>query len=86
MNNQLIDMLETIETRQDLSKFVLALLEDFESNKADWENSSLSDFLEAMSGWIEDMDGYYKNQGQTFNENQPWKVFAEILYASKIYE
>lgn len=86
MSNQLINKLEKVETRADLSEFVLALLKDFESNSAEWENASLSDFLEAMSGWIEDMDGYYKNQGKLFNEDQPWKVFAEILYASKIYE
>ncbi|PIE40757.1 MAG: hypothetical protein CSA49_06830 [Gammaproteobacteria bacterium] len=86
MSNQLISKLENVKTRADLSEFVSALLNDLEGNNAEWENASLSDFLEAMSSWIEDMDGYYKNQGKPFSEDQPWKLFADILYASKIYE
>ncbi len=86
MSSQLIDRLENVKTRKDLSEFVSALLKDLENNNTEWENASLDDFLEAMSGWIEDMDGYYKNQGKPFSEDQPWKIFAEILYASKVYE
>ena len=86
MSNQLKSRLDRIETRSDLSEFVSALQRDFEKNKEEWENPSIDCFLEAMSAWIEDMDGYYKNQGQNFSEEQPWKMFAEILLASKVYE
>ncbi len=79
-------MLENIKTRSELSEFVTALLRDLEKNKDEWENATLSSFLEAISAWVKDMDGYYKNHGKPFTENQSWKTFAEILYAAKMYE
>lgn len=84
--NDLLSQLESVESRTDLSNFVVALLEDFNKNKNEWENSNIPSFLEAMSGWIQDMDGYYKNHDKPFSEDQSWKIFAEILYAAKKYE
>lgn len=33
-----------------------------------------------------DMDQYYKNTGQEPPVNPTWKTFADMLYASRIYE
>lgn len=40
----------------------LVFLREFinETNTGNFENNTLSSFLEAMESWIEDMDGYYK--------------------------
>jgi hypothetical protein len=40
----------------------------------------------AMAGWIHDMDGHYQNTGQNLSELPPWRVFADILMAARIYE
>ena len=79
--------LSSIRTRHDLAAFVAKLKVELDSNADDWENSDLSSFLDAMSAWIEDMDGFYRNTGQAFSESTPsWKVLADILYAARNYE
>ncbi|WP_444886544.1 DUF7660 family protein [Microbulbifer sp. JMSA008] len=75
-----------IKTRADFSSFILDVLEDFKNNASTWENTDLANFLEAMAAWTEDMDGFYANQGKGMPENIQWKVFAEIIYAARIYE
>lgn len=83
---ELDDLCESVKTRQDLSNFVNLLREDLNSNQTTWENRDLDSFLEAMSGWVQDMNGYYSNMGVEFSENQSWKTFADILMASRTYE
>jgi hypothetical protein len=52
-----------------------------------WDNSDLGTFLEALSGWIGDCDGYYKNTGSDINsDSASWQLFADALQAAKIYE
>jgi hypothetical protein len=82
----LTKQLEEIQTREDLASFIIFLRKDLITNTSKWENSDLGSFLEAMSAWIRDMDGYYHNQGKPFSEDQPWKMIGEILFASRMYE
>jgi hypothetical protein len=86
VTEKLLSDLERVETREDLSCFVTELAQDLKENKADWENQDLPSFLEAVSAWIEDMDGFYKNKGEEIPESVSWKAFANILYAAKRYE
>ena len=51
-----------------------------------WENQDIKSFLEAMAGWVEDMDGYYLNKGEKPPVTPTWKTFAEMLRAATIYE
>jgi hypothetical protein len=73
-----------INTKDDL----IALIRELSSeDSSTWDNSALSAFLEALSGWIEDCDGYYKNTGSDLNPDSPsWQLFADALQAAKIYE
>ncbi|MDO4884575.1 MAG: hypothetical protein Q3991_06445 [Rothia sp. (in: high G+C Gram-positive bacteria)] len=68
----------------------LIFLQNFinETDAGDFENNTLSGFLEAMRYWIKDMDGYYKNIGkeENFDENIKWSVLADIFEAARIYE
>jgi hypothetical protein len=80
------EMINEIRSKDDLLRFLTALRKDLVTNKEDWENPTLDRYLEAMQGWIQDMDGYYSNTNQTIPEQPTWKVFADILYAAKIYE
>jgi len=75
-----------VQSREDLAAFVGALRKDLETNKEEWENSTLERFLEAMEAWIESMDGWYLNKGESPPKSPTWQAFAHILHASKIYE
>ena len=85
MANQLLRQMESVSSRDDLSGFVVALLEDHEKNPYQWNNSSLYPFLDAMASCIQQKDERYENYNKPFSEDQPWKSFAEILYVAKIY-
>ncbi len=86
MKLNLSEELDKLVTKQDFSKFVFEMLDDFRSNSANWENQDLSSFLEAIAAWSEDMDGFYANQGRPIPKDINWKIFAEILYAARVYE
>ena len=73
--------------RKEFINFVKNLRVDFIKNNAQWENKTIEDYLEAMSAYAEDIDGYYKNTNQEVNlEKIDWKIFADILKGSSIYE
>lgn len=76
----------SIRSREDFVAFVKALRKDLHDNPASWENSTLEHFLEALGGWVEDMDGYYVNQGKPVPQQPDWKVVGDILMAAKMYE
>ncbi len=75
-----------IATRDDLANFIGELLQDLKNNPAEWENADLASYLEAMSAWVKDMDGYFQNLGKPVPEKPDWKLFGDVLYAAKVYE
>ena len=78
--------IENISTKDEFLKFVEFLKTDFKNNPDSWVNKTLSDYLEGISSWTEDMEGYYKYNNSPIPENIPWNVFANILLAAKMYE
>lgn len=80
------DQIEKIDSTEGLADFVAALVQDLESNRTAWENVTLGGFLEAMESWIRSMDSYYRSTGQSNLATPSWRTFADILYASRIYE
>jgi hypothetical protein len=76
----------SIRSREDFVVFVKALTKDLRENPASWENTNLDRFLEALGAWVEDMDGYYLNQGKPVPKQPDWKVAADMLLAAKMYE
>ncbi|WP_323637079.1 hypothetical protein [Pectobacterium polaris] len=82
----MLDEFFPISSKNDLVKLISALARDFKENPDEWENKDLSSYLEAVSSWIEDMDGYYENTNQPLPKDTNWKIFADILVAAKIYE
>ncbi|WP_316569322.1 hypothetical protein [Neobacillus sp. YIM B06451] len=83
---ELYEWIEKVNSREDLVKFINLLRKDLQMNKDEWENANLADFLEAMEAWVNDMEGFYPNANQAVSEKQSWKMIANILYASKMYE
>lgn len=78
--------LEDVNSKDDLACLVDQLRRDLESNPEAWENTDLVSFLEAMSAWLRDMDGYYQNRGELVLTSPTWRTIGEILLASRIYE
>jgi hypothetical protein len=59
---------------------------DLGANSADWENSTLEDFLEALSAWTKDLDGYFENRGEQVPADPDWALIAKMLSAARVYE
>jgi hypothetical protein len=78
--------LKKIKTREDFVYFLHNLRKDYLENIKTWENKDIGAFLGAMASWIEDMDGFYLNQGLPVPERSDWKIFADILMGGKLYE
>ena len=76
-----------VTNRDSFIMFLDLLLKDLKENPKDWENKSLEDFLEALSRYTEDIQGYYDNMNMNIDANKPdWKIFADIFMGARIYE
>lgn len=85
MNDTLNDF--KITDRRTFSEFIDLLRKDFLDNPESWESKTLPDFLEALSAYAEDIQGYYDNMKQNVNADKPdWSTFADIFKGAKIYE
>lgn len=82
MNTQINE----IKNKHDFLNFLSLYIKDYNNNKESWTNRNIETFLEAMESWVEDMEGYYENMNLPVPENVSWKIFADILYAAKVYE
>jgi hypothetical protein len=82
-----INSTDKITSRQLFVDFLNDLRVDYATNKNNWENVDLESFLEAMSTYAQDIDGFYKNTNQDINADNPsWKTFADILMGARVYE
>lgn len=76
-----------VNTREDFAHFIETLKTDLENHPQDWENATLSDFLEALSSYTTDIRQYYINTGQNINaDTATWRLFADIFKGARIYE
>ena len=76
-----------INDRHSFVEFLRLFRADLNSNPDEWENKNLDDFLEAMTRYAEDIQGYYNNFDIKINsEEASWQVFADIFKGAKIYE
>ena len=81
------DVVDEMKTKEDFLKFLELLKKDYLENQDSWENPTMECYLDTMAVWTEGMlERYYVNIGEKLPDNIPWRVFAEILLASKIYE
>jgi hypothetical protein len=80
-----------INDRHSFVEFLRLFRADLNSNPDEWENKNLDDFLEAMTRYAEDIQGYYNNCeneiGERVDADVPtWRTFADILRGARIYE
>lgn len=83
---ELKSKVEKVASRDDFFEFVNALRYDLSSHPEEWQNVTLNDFLEALSAWVQDMDGYYLNNHLPVPTSPSWKNVAEMMLAAKFYE
>ncbi len=76
-----------VTDKKSFAVFVDLLNRDLLENPENWENKDLTYFLEALSRYTEDIQGYYDNTNQNIDTNKPtWQLFADILKGASIYE
>jgi hypothetical protein len=75
---------ERVSDRQSLAAFARLLSDDFShrSRGDDWENLTIDDFLESISGWLEDAP----ELDDLALPSEAWRVATELLYMGKVYE
>lgn len=57
------------------------------SDTSAWENMHTTDFLEALSAWLKDAEGFYTHFELDTDTTEPsWQLFANALQAATIYE
>ena len=84
--NELELIAKKVQSKEDFLLFISTLIKDLNENGNSWENNILNNYLEAIQSWVEDMEGYYKNNNLEQPNNISWKVFSDILIAAKMYE
>jgi hypothetical protein len=76
-----------VNDRPSFVLFLDLLRKDFLNNPTQWENNNLDLFLEALSAYANDIQGYYNNMGQSVNADVPsWQTFADIFKGAASYE
>ena len=55
---------EQVNSREDIVRFVKELSDVVREDASKFGNTELSRYLEALSGWTDDMDGYFNNRGE----------------------
>jgi hypothetical protein len=76
-----------VTDRQDFIRFIDLLRQNFIDNSDSWENNKLDSFLEAISAYADDIQGYYDNTRQNVDADLPsWQTFADIFKGATLYE
>lgn len=74
----------TVTTRDDLARFLSAVLADFRSTgEAEWENGTLERFLDGLSAYASTR---VVDAPKIDQEQASWRSFAEIVRAATGYE
>ena len=85
--NEIYYLASTVKSRTDFIIFVDALNRNYELHKEVWENGNLESFLSGLSGFVQDMGGFYKNMEEDIDiEIITWRMTAQMLLAAKVYE
>jgi hypothetical protein len=86
IGDDLFDYAKTVASREDFVKFVEYLNHDYQQKRDEWGNKTLEQFLGGLSGFANDMAGYYKNMGEVVDvERITWRMAAEMLLAATVY-
>lgn len=73
-------------TRREFEVFLQELARSVPAEPASSTNVSLDQFLEGVSGWLADVDGYILNRREAIPHEPSWQLFAQMLLAGRTYE
>ena len=74
-----IEMLGKIRSREDFLEFMSSYITTI-------QDANLKYYLEALTAWAADMDGYYNNSEKEVPTDINWDFIATLLYSGSIYE
>lgn len=84
--NDLFEFAKAVSSRADFARFVDYLNTDYRVRQDEWENDSLENFLSGLSGFAQDMGGFYRNMGESIDvEVITWRMAAQMLLAATVY-
>ncbi|MFI6897664.1 hypothetical protein ACIBM4_26480 [Streptomyces sp. NPDC050256] len=81
-----LDGVEPVRSREELAAFLRSAADDLARNPGAWENASLESFLGAWAAWLDDMPGWYGNQGKDVPDRPDYQLIADMVMAARIYE
>jgi hypothetical protein len=86
-SDDLYDLAKSVRTRDEFVVFVEKLNEDLSTNRGEWQNNTLEQFLGGLQGFARDMEGYYHNIGEqdVRVEEISWRMAADMLLAAAVY-
>lgn len=77
------DQIANVYDKDSFIKYLNLLAKDFEENPQEWENTTVSQYLQSIASWIEDWSSRYGNEEF---EKLDYNEMAKLLYMGKIYE
>ncbi|WP_207262950.1 hypothetical protein [Desulfovibrio sp. Huiquan2017] len=75
-----------VKTSKDLARFIEYLSIESNNKNCEWENATLPDFLDALSGCADAVEQRYINNDVDMSKLTQWRIFADLLDAATIYE
>lgn len=83
---QIEDKLEKVHSRKEFIEFVDYLAKDLSENPEEWINTTLGDFLNGISSWVDNSDGLFSGSEENPLDNEDWNLMATILFTGSRYE
>lgn len=80
----MVEQIESISNKEQLIKFIYDLAKDAKEKLFEWDNTTISEYLESIAGWIEDNDE--QSLCPVKWDKKDLKLLAKMLYMGKIYE
>lgn len=77
------DQIANVYNKDSFIKYLNLLAKDSEENPQEWENTTVSQYLQSIASWIEDWSSRYGNEEF---EKLDYNEMAKLLYMGKIYE
>lgn len=75
-----------INSREELARHILALVERVESGAMPLENATAVAYMKAAAYWINDSPGFFANNGLEVPETPDWSLIGMIFNAACVYE
>lgn len=77
---------EQVASREDLVRFLADLADSVKRGERKVKNETVAELIEAASGWVQDMHGYFENHGLETPSTPSWSLITMIFSAALVYE